>query len=264
MEQDFNIEEEYEKYKASQQGPDTRPEWMRSAEEDLKGFLEKPEFKLSPNVINWLNNKSECPYCKKMLTTASFEFHKKTCKSDSDKIFLFLEKNPDSTILELEKYCGFSRPKILKIFKQHNYVHKFSNSVNFTTHKDLRKKFIEGAKKGANTQAEKTKLITQEKFRKIWNELPNDIFESPLIRHVIKKLNFGSANFKKFIDENWVTMVYKGTKSSSTNPTLYIKNLSKSLEKNYEPLAVTNASIQLKLEDIKRKLLDSNASQKIV
>jgi hypothetical protein len=254
MEQDFNIEEEYEKYKASQQGPDTRPEWMKLAEEDLKGFLDKPEFRLSAELVNWLNNKTSCPHCGKVISALASKSHTKTCKSNYDTILKLLTKDPDITIADISRITGFSNVRINNIYKTNGLIHKFSNPVDFNNHEKHRHKYLKGCKKGGKTQGEKTIIETKNKFQALWNKLPNEIFTMQILKVYCHESGIKrTQTIDRFKNEGWLNLVHEGTPSSSNNPNLYVKNPDKSEDPNYQPVIVSEFLIQEKLKDIKER-----------
>jgi hypothetical protein len=254
MEENFNIEEEYEKYKASQRGPDTRPEWMKLAEEDLKGFLDKPEFRLSAEMMNWLNNKTSCPHCGKVISVLASKKHLETCKSNYDTISKLLTEDPDLTITEMSVITGFNKHRISNIFKTNRLVHKFSNPADFNKHEKYREKFLNACKKGAQTQFKKILEERKQKFKSVWDSLPEELLTLKTILQKAKECNLNNTKSQeRFLKENWITMVYVGTRSSSTNPNLYVKNPDKSEDPNYQPVIVSESSIQDKLKDIRER-----------
>jgi len=227
--EDFDLEAEYQKYKAAQRAHIVKPEWQRLAEEDLKDLLTKPEFKVNPNLLNWLYSKIPCSFCGKLISNVASYKHIETCESNSKIIFDLLKEEPHITISEISRRTGFSRSAVGEIFKNNKLTHKFSDPRDYNKHENHRTKFLEGAKKGGETQGAKEKLESEKKYKKLWNLLPEDSMTITHIKKIIKKneLPVGHRFLDKFIKSDWIIKIHHGKDFSSTNPHLYIKNPAK-------------------------------------
>jgi hypothetical protein len=254
MEEDFNIEEEYEKYKASQQGPDTRPEWMRSAEEDLKGFLEKPEFNRSAEMSNFFAQRKKCDVCGKELPILNFKRHYETCEKNINLISLLLKENPDYTLVEIMKKTGLISKTVHKVLDKLGLKHKFSDFSEAIKVPSFKQKIMEASKKGNQSWSAERSKINQKIFSDIYNVLPEKIISlSELNKEIEKVIKLGPKRKTKFLEEKWVIMIFEGNKFDSVKPPLFIKNPEKSTDLNYKPLVYNNKIIQEKLEKIRKQ-----------